>query len=352
MRRKNLRLEEGLNFKTAIQVLLDWFDENKRDLPWRKKPRQPYRVWVSEIMLQQTQVKTVIDYFNRWMNRFPDVLALSAASQDDVLKLWEGLGYYSRARNMHRAARIIVESHGGHFPIHARELRKLPGIGPYTAAAIASLCFNEKAITVDGNISRVTSRMFAIDKVVKRGDVEHLLSPLYRDASAGRINEALMELGALCCLPARPLCSICPLGLFCLAYQKGAVDRFPVLKKKKKAPHLRKNGLLILKGEDIFLRKRSDKEMLGGLWGIPLSEVDEESSPLRGKVRLEKVHHAYTHFHITVRPIVIDFKDLRDGKLLKQGEFVPLSRVSALALSGLDHKILQVLREYLAKLSA
>lgn len=341
-----------MSFQTATQALINWFDRNRRNLPWRQEPRVPYRVWVSEIMLQQTQVKTVIDYFNRWMVRFPDVTALSMASLDEVLKAWEGLGYYSRARNLHKCARIITENYGGHFPKRAKELNRLPGIGPYTAAAIASFCFGEQVITVDGNIRRVVSRLFAIDKEVKRSGAENLLSPLFEGQLAGKLNEALMELGALCCLPARPLCSTCPLGLFCLAYQKGAVDRFPVLKKKKKTPHLRKNGFLILKGEDVFLRKRSDKEMLGGLWGIPLSEVDEESFSPRGKVCLEKVHHAYTHFRITVRPIVINCKYLRDRKLLKQGGFVPLSQVSTLALSGLDHKILQVLREYLAKPSA
>ncbi len=331
----------------TVNQLIKWFDTKKRDLPWRAEPRIPYRVWISEIMLQQSQVHTVIGYYHRWINRFPDLRDLATATLDEVLKTWEGLGYYCRARNLYKSAQILMERYEGHIPEKSRELSKLPGIGPYTAAAIASLCFGEQIVTVDGNVRRIIARVFAIDKVIGRKDVERLLAPFYIGQPAGRLNEALMELGALCCKPAQPLCSDCPIRHICLAWKRGSVEQFPATAKRKHIPHLKRFGYLVLQGNTIFLRKRPLNEMLGGLWGIPLSEEEPPSPFDAEQAILPEVRHTYTHFRITVQPIVIKPSKMKNRSILKMGKFIPLEEVPSLALSGLDHKILSTLETYL-----
>ncbi|MFA7257290.1 MAG: A/G-specific adenine glycosylase, partial [Kiritimatiellales bacterium] len=220
---------------------MPWFAENRRDLPWRKN-RTPYRVWISEIMLQQTRVDTVIDYYNRWMKSFSSWGALAKAPQSDVLKLWEGLGYYSRARNLHAAAKTIAGEYGGKPPATAAELGKMPGIGPYTAAAIASLAFNADAAVVDGNVIRVLSRLFAFGKDTKssvgKKQMQAWADALLIKGRAGEFNEAMMELGALVCLPKNPKCTECPMQSVCAAFAGGSPATFPVMKKKKKVPHI------------------------------------------------------------------------------------------------------------------
>ncbi len=326
--------------------LLTWFAAHRRRLPWRKEPRDPYHVWVSEVMLQQTQVRTVIDYFNRWMDRFPSIPALAEAPLEAVLKAWEGLGYYSRARNLHKAARILVADFDGKLPRSARELQRLPGIGPYTAAAIASLAFGEDWVAVDGNIRRVASRLFAAKEDLPRKEVERLLAPLFPPGEAGRVNEALMELGALCCTPVSPACDDCPLRSFCGAFEEGNPEDYPVSKRKKKIPHVRRKGLLILGEGGLYLKRRPEEGMLGGLWGVPLLEDREAPFSLSGGTVLNEVSHAYTHFRITVTPIVV-----KEGGLEYKpgnGRFVPFDEIPHLALSTLDHKILERLRPLLS----
>ena len=327
-------------------LLLGWFDKNRRDLPWRKEPRDPYRVWVSEIMLQQTQVRTVIDYFNRWIDRFPDVFALAGAPLDRVLKAWEGLGYYSRARNLHKAARLIVTDYDGSLPRTAKGLQGLPGIGPYTAAAIASFCFDEQVMAVDGNVRRVTARLFAIEGDVTRGVARRLLKPFYQSDQAGRVNEALMELGALCCTPGQPACGDCPFRSSCRAFREGTPGNYPVSKRKRKPPHVRRQGVLILRGDSLYLTRRPEKGMLGGLWGIPLLEGEDKLSSLSGGVFLNDVSHSYTHFRITVTPVVV--KEGAVKYVPGNGRFVPFDEISRLALSTLDHKILERLKSLVA----
>jgi len=337
---KRLRMDR----ENPAQRLLEWFEVNRRDLPWRREPRDPYHVWISEIMLQQTQVQTVIGYFDRWIDRFPDIPALAAASLDAVLKAWEGLGYYTRARNLHRAAGIIAEEYGGRLPRRAAELQRLPGIGPYTAAAIASLAFGEDVVAVDGNIRRVVSRLFTVGKEVTRKDAARLLDPFYAPGQAGRVNEALMELGALCCVPGTPTCEGCPLRPVCGAYHQGNPGDFPVMKKRKSPPRVSRKGVLLLKGNSLYLIRRPEGGMLGGLWGIPL--IEGEVSGVRSiEAVLEDVSHAYSHFRITVTPFVVS--DRGDGTYAGEGgRFIPLEEIPHLALSTLDHKILKRLRDY------
>ncbi|NOU35198.1 MAG: A/G-specific adenine glycosylase [Kiritimatiellaceae bacterium] len=305
--------------KAVKLCLLPWFETNARDLPWRRN-RTPYRVWVSEIMLQQTRVDTVIPYYRRWMKAFPSWKALACAPQSDVLKCWEGLGYYSRARNLHAAAKIISDEFGGKIPSSVADLKKLPGIGAYTAAAISSLAFNEDAAVVDGNVVRVLSRLFVFGgdtrSTAGKKQMQVWADGLLVKGRAGQFNEAMMELGALVCLPKNPKCPECPLSKSCAAFAGGAPDKFPVMRKKKKVPHIVVGAAVAAnrKGEVLIAQRKQD-DMLGGLWEFPggKQEPDEtiqecvarelsEELGIKTAVgeHLMTVKHAYSHFTMTM----------------------------------------------------
>jgi len=252
--------------------LLNWFHKNQRPLPWRKKYR-PYEVWVSEIMLQQTQVDTVLPYFKRWMQLFPDIKTLAKSDEKKVLKAWEGLGYYSRARNLHQSAQWILQKHRGIFPDDYDSILALKGIGRYSAGAIASIAFNQEKPIVDGNILRVLSRIYAIDKPV---DVEKNKAPFWsleeRLIPKGRaryFNQALMELGALVCTQQKPACLICPIRQFCKAGKNGRPEDYPVKSKKKKMVKVEAVALVISKNGKHLILKRPVGEIMGGLWEFP-----------------------------------------------------------------------------------
>jgi len=311
--------------------LLAWFARDRRRLPWREA-RTPYRIWVSEAMLQQTQVATVIPYFERWLTRFPTLVTLAEASLSDVLKAWEGLGYYRRARLLHEGARVVVAQHGGVLPGTYEALLKLPGIGPYTAAAISSLAFGEPVLAVDGNVKRVAARLFRLAGDGKVRVVEAHLGPHLPETDAGAFNEALMELGATVCTPRSPRCEACPVGAHCDAFRHGQVARFPTPKVRKKVPHVHRFALVCRRGSALWLRERSAGEMLGGLWGFVLSETEPAGR------RLEPVQHAYTHFRITATPVVVDAPP-------ESGRWVGEAELGALALSRLDYRILERTRQ-------
>lgn len=307
-------------FRQAVRdSLLPWFAANARDLPWRRN-RTAYRVWVSEIMLQQTRVDTVIDYYRRWMKTFPSWKALANAPQSDVLKCWEGLGYYSRARNLHAAAKTIAGEYAGKPPVAVAELAKMPGIGPYTAAAIASLAFNEDAAVVDGNVIRVLSRLFAFggDTREAKGkkQMQKWADELLVKGRAGEFNESMMELGALVCLPKNPKCPECPLQSVCAAFAAGSPEKFPVMKKKAKVPHIVVGAAVTVnrKGEVLIAQRKQD-DMLGGLWEFPggkqeTGETIQECIARELKEELGintavgefflTVKHAYSHFTMTM----------------------------------------------------
>jgi A/G-specific adenine glycosylase len=311
--------------------LLEWFHKYKRNLPWRKK-RIPYRVWLSEAMLQQTQVATVIPYFEKWLKKFPTVQDLANAPLDDVLKQWEGLGYYRRARNLHKAAKLITNERKGVFPSTYEGWLELPGIGPYTAAAISSIVNGEKVLVVDGNVKRVVARLFTIKGEISEKIAKKKLAEFLPDDKPGDFNEALMELGATICTPRNPKCLFCPVNETCKANQTGKVENYPTAKVKKQLPQRHKYALVHIKANAIWLRQRGDDEMLSGLWGFVL--VDD--LPKKARV-LEKVTHVYTHFKLTVTPIISTLPKKSEGK------FVPLETLNSLALSTLDYKILSVL---------
>lgn len=260
--------------------LLRWYDQIKRDLPWRID-QNPYKIWLSEIMLQQTQVATVINYYTRFIQRYPTVFQLAEASEDEVFKLWEGLGYYSRARNLLKCAREVVNKHKGEFPKDIVSLQALPGIGPYTAGAISSIAFNQKVPAIDGNVLRVISRLHEIELPINQSKNHAVFHTHVMDLMTkrpGDFNQALMELGATVCTPKSPKCSECPIQNICRAYRSSDVLSYPV---KLKAPKKRRVNLaicVIFYEEELLLIKNSENGLLQGLWGFPRVEVQMEEA--------------------------------------------------------------------------
>ena len=254
-------------------LLLPWYEENKRELPWRQD-QQPYHVWLSEIMLQQTRVEAVKPYYQRFLATLPEIRDLASCDDETLLKLWEGLGYYSRARNLRKAAKMIITEYGGIFPCTYEEILKLPGIGEYTAGAIASICFDQRTPAVDGNVLRVITRLSAyygdiLDQKVKR-EISRALADIYPEHNSGRFTQALMELGAVVCIPrGKPECANCPLINLCNAYQQGIWEQLPVKRPKKQRTVQELTVFLLSVGGKLALRKRKEKGLLAGLWEFP-----------------------------------------------------------------------------------
>ena len=295
--------------------LLSWFALNKRNLPWREN-RTPYRVWISELMLQQTRVDQATPYFHRWLEKFPTLEKLAAAKTDDVLKVWEGLGYYSRARRAHETARFLVRERGGKFPETLDGLLSLPGIGPYTAAAIGSLAFGLDAAVVDGNVARVLARVFAYARDVKTAEgkkqIQDWATELLPHGRAGEFNEAVMELGATLCSPRNPQCEICPLKNICCAFASGAQEKYPLKIARKKVPHKHVGAAVITDSRGRYLiAQRNHGGMLGGLWEFPGGKqetgetigqciareiLEELGCEISAGPHLVTVKHAFSHF--------------------------------------------------------
>ena len=302
---------EGVDRAAA---LLAWYDRHRRRLPWRALPGEradPYRVWLSEIMLQQTTVKAVGPYFEKFVTRWPDVEALARASLDDVLRMWAGLGYYSRARNLHACALAVLREAGGIFPDDEAGLRALPGVGPYTAAAIAAIAFDVRIMPVDGNIERVVSRLFAVEETLPKAKprIQELAQTLLGPDRAGDSAQALMDLGATICTPKKPACSLCPVNAGCLAFARGDQETFP-RKAAKNSGELRSGAAFVVtRGDEVLLRTRPEKGLLGGMTEAPTSEwlAGQDASdalkqaPVIGGVsrwhrRAGVVTHVFTHF--------------------------------------------------------
>ena len=351
------------------KALLAWYAIEARDLPWRRTS-DPYATLVSEIMLQQTRVETVLAYYAAFLERFPTVESLAASPIDDVLKVWEGLGYYRRAHNLHRAARAIIERHGGAVPRSVGDLRNLPGVGPYTAAAVASIAFGLDEAVLDGNVIRVVSRLSAIPGDPQRAatlrrmreTADRLLAP----GEASRFNQALMDLGARICLPRRPRCAECPVAGECDAHHAGEPTRYPERPRRKPVPHrdivagIIWNGKPGERGEQVLITKRHADDMLGGLWEFPGGHVESGETleealyrELREELDIEiddvtfflAVDHAYTHFRMTLHcfhcrhaggvPKAVDVADLA---------WVGIDQLSAYAFPVADQRILERLR--------
>jgi len=304
--------------RTIRRRLLAWYRRAARDLPWRGI-RDPYAIWASEIMLQQTRVSAVEPYWRRFLKRFPNVGALAAAPLADVLKTWEGMGYYARARNLHKAARILVRQHAARLPQTAEELSALPGIGPYTAGAIASIAFGADEPVLDGNVARVLCRLFALRGHPRRSAAHRRLWDLTRrlipKGRAGQFNQALMDLGAVVCTPRWPDCPACPLAGVCRAFARGLQQKLPQRTRKKSVPHYDIAAAVVRNRRRVLIDRRRDEGLLGGLWEFPggkrrrgetlrdaaVREVREETG-VRIAVEgpLIVVRHAYSHFRITL----------------------------------------------------
>jgi A/G-specific adenine glycosylase len=302
-------------------LLLAWYDRHRRKLPWRPLPDEradPYRVWLSEIMLQQTGVKTVAPYFLKFVARWPDVDSLGAASLDDVLRMWAGLGYYSRARNLHACAAVVRRDHGGVFPDSEQGLRALPGIGPYTAAAIAAIAFGRRVMPVDGNIERVVSRLFAVEELLPQAKprIQQLAATLLAESRAGDEKsragdsaQALMDLGSLICTPNKPACALCPLNADCAARARGDPETFPRKAPKTTGALRRGAAFVVTRGDQLLVRTRAEKGLLGGMTEVPgsdwLAAQDDKAAlkqapTLKGVTRWHRragvVTHVFTHF--------------------------------------------------------
>jgi A/G-specific adenine glycosylase len=358
---------KGRELSRFRKQLLGWFRQFQRDLPWRRT-KNPYRIWLSEIMLQQTRVAAVIPYYDRFLERFPEVRALASASQEEVLRLWSGLGYYSRARNVQKAAQQIVSKHGGQFPIRLENALALPGIGNYTAAAILSIAHGEKLAVLDGNVARVLARLGA-----KHGDIrepqrwqelqkkaDSLLDP----KSPGDWNQAMMELGATLCTPKSPHCLFCPVAQFCEGRKLGIAESLPEKRKKRATVQviLAAGVFVNEKGETLLLPPpKNTKEkttadhvptLVSRMWHFPTVSVTGEPTAAliaflekimphvqRHKWRLvpaDKVRHAVTYRAITLLPFLIETKNLPDFRGARQA---PLNGISSLAVSNLTRKV-------------
>lgn len=262
--------------KEFVEPLLIWFEKNKRDLPWRKN-RNPYEIWISEIMLQQTRVEAVIGYYQRFLQELPDVKSLAECKEDRLLKLWEGLGYYSRVRNLNKGAIKVMEDYGGRIPESKKELLNINGIGNYTAAAIASQAFEEPVAAVDGNVLRVYTRFFADDRDIgkekTKKEIQTFLDCIMPIGQSGDFNQAMMELGALVCVPnGAPKCQQCPISEGCLAYKNETQEEYPKKAPKKPRKVQEKTVLLLCKGNGVLLRKRKNNGLLAGLYEFPNME--------------------------------------------------------------------------------
>ncbi len=349
---------------TALQTaLLDWFRQNAADLPWRHS-RDPYRIWISEIMLQQTQVATVIPYFVDFIARFPSIEKLAAASLEEVLKAWEGLGYYSRARNLYRAAQIVVTQRDGQFPRTSAELQRLPGIGRYTAGAIASIAFGEDVPALDGNVIRVLTRLFNIAEDVSDAGLRRRLwqiaERLVPAGQAGMWNEALMELGRLACRPS-PVCFRCPLTFACEAHRLGVEKERPVRTRRQPIPHYDVTAAVIRRADGaVLIARRPTDKMLGGLWEFPGGKcepgetltdclrreiVEELSLEVDVGLPIAVIRHAYTHFRITLHAFECRYRSGEPQALgCSAWAWVALDDLDRYAFAATDRRIIAVLR--------
>ena len=342
--------------------LLAWYARHKRALPWRQAA-DPYRVWISEIMLQQTQVKTVIPYYRRWLARFPTIEALAAAAQSDVLAAWEGLGYYSRARNLHRAAQIVAAELGGELPRTVAQLLELPGIGRYTAGAIASIAFGVEAPVLDGNVKRVLARVFDIrEDVGSPAAVKQLWAlaeSLLPRGRAGDYNQALMDLGATVCTPRAPSCAVCPLRALCVARQLGVQSQRPIKRVRPPRPERIEVAGIVRKNGRVLLGQRPAAKLLGGLWAFPAGECPPGAKlpdclrrslrkdwglDVKVGARAQLLTHGFTHFKLTLHVFECRW---RAGRLKRGGSprrWVRLAELDGYPMGKTDRQIANALQ--------
>jgi A/G-specific adenine glycosylase len=359
-RKKTSSFDHDESVTSRPALLLDWYDRHRRRLPWRPPAGEradPYRVWLSEIMLQQTGVKTVGPYFLKFVARWPDVDALGAASLDDVLRMWAGLGYYSRARNLHACAVAVRRDHGGAFPDTEEGLRALPGIGPYTASAIAAIAFGRRTMPVDGNIERVVSRLFAVEEPLPQAKplIQTLATTLLgagdANSRAGDSAQALMDLGSSICTPKKPACALCPLNDDCAARRRGDQEAFPRKAPKKSGSLRRGAAFVVTRGDQLLVRTRSEKGLLGGMTEVPGSDwlADQQDKAalaqapaLKGVARWHRragiVTHVFTHFPLEL--VVYTAKVAVRAAAPRGMRWVPIATLKDEALPNVMRKVI------------
>ena len=347
--------------KRLQQQILEWFQKNARDLPWRRT-YDPYHIWISEIMLQQTQMERVVEYFSRWILRFPDIVSITRANEEEVLKLWEGLGYYTRARNIIRSAQILLADYNGELPAEHDLLLKLPGIGKYTAGAIMSIAFNKEYPLVDANIERVFARMFNLAEPVKNKNTHSFTwqkaRELLPEGRAREFNQALMELGALVCVARNPRCKICPIKTYCQAFSLGLVSERPVLKVPPKTVFIEMaTGILEHDGR-ILIQKRKPKGVWANLWEFPGGRLEAGETPEMALMReyleetelavgnlkkITSVQHSYTIYRVTLHCYFCSVIDDRHEPVLHTAQeyrWVKPAELSAFAFPAGHRKLI------------
>ena len=356
-----------MQVKAFRRALLDWYDARARKLPWRENAT-PYHTWISEIMLQQTQVNTVLPYYQRFLARFPDVDTLASSTLDEALKLWEGLGYYRRVHNLHKAAQIIVRQHNGNLPQDEKQLLALPGIGRYTAGAIRSIAFGEPVPVLDGNVERVLARLDDVSESIDLRKTENGLwaraGSLVSEERPGDFNQAMMELGATICLPADPDCNACPVEKFCKARARGVQTQRPVRTPKKRIPHYHVAAGIVWHASDddrFLIAQRPATGMLGGLWEFPGGKQEPgESLPQTLKRELEEelaidvkvgekltvIKHAFTHFRITLHAFHAQHLAGQPQRIgVDDWRWVTMAELNAFAFPKTDRQIIAALQK-------
>lgn len=335
--------------------LVAWFENEKRDLPWRKT-KDPYKIWVSEVMLQQTRVDTVIPYFNRFMEKYPTLQSLADAPEEELLKMWEGLGYYSRARNLQAGVREVVEKYDAKVPDNLEEISKLKGVGPYTAGAVLSIAYNVPTHAVDGNVMRVLSRVLMIEEDIAlsktRKTFEQAVMMLIDEDNPSSFNQGLMELGALICTPTSPKCLLCPVREYCIAFQQGDPSSLPVKSKKVKTKHVYQQAFVAIDSKErMLIERRADSGLLAGMWQFPMYESDDVNEAVKCfqatfdlKVKSEpskllSLKHVFSHlvWHIEAHVIYVE----EAGSLLNDAMFVTAEELEKYPLPVPIQKIKQ-----------
>jgi len=348
--------------------LLKWFECNKRNLPWRINNHW-YQRWISEIMLQQTQVEQVISYFNSFMSRYPSIQSLAKAPVEEILKTWEGLGYYSRARNLHKTAQMICSNYNGVLPSNEKELLQLPGFGIYTTHALLSIVFNQPYSVVDGNILRVITRIFALKEDIRLARtlkaVQNKMNRLLDKVNPGKFNEAMMELGATICLPKQPKCSTCPVSTYCKTNIQKLQDKIPYKSSPKKKPNYIGLTYILVNRKKFYIVQRPYKGLLAGLWEFPTFTLKQKTIAYQrtlGKLldkniilnqyKLLPIKHSYTHFHISIYPYLIltNKREIRDLPYQKY-QWVDYAQLTQYAMHIAMRKVLQKNKNHLEIIS-
>lgn len=349
-----------MQMNKATSSLLHWYSKEKRILPFRDID-DPYKIWLSEVMLQQTQVETVIPYFERWIETYPTLESVANEQQEKLLKMWEGLGYYSRCRNFHKATQQVVDQHKGIIPNSFEEFRALPGVGDYTAAAVLSIAFHKPFPVIDGNVKRVMARRLGLRQLTNRNmsRIQRSLKMAIPDSYPGDFNQAMMELGARICTPKNPNCGICPISKLCKAFMSGSPESYPFPVKKRKVPHYTIVAGLIWRNNKFYIQKRGPKGMLAGLWEFPGGKVENgESLPeaLQREMKEEcgvtpkilkkigTIKHAYTHFSITFHGYHCE----ENGSTIqeqKESTWISPKEISQFPFPKANHKIFSLLEE-------